>query len=72
LIPLLAPKESSAQFCLTSISLWHPDKNGTLKYKQRATPPRRWCQVSWATPWQETYLAQTHFHKMETTRNHPH
>jgi hypothetical protein len=41
-------------------------------YKQRATPPTRWCQVSRATPWQETYLAQTQFHKTETTRNHPH
>jgi hypothetical protein len=39
--------------------------------KQCATPPRRRCQVSWATPWQETYLAQTHFHKTETTRNQP-
>jgi hypothetical protein len=35
-------------------------------------PPRWWCQVSWATPWQETYLAQTHFRKTETTRNHAH
>jgi hypothetical protein len=41
-------------------------------YKQRATPLRRRCQVSWATLWQETYLAQTHFRKTETTRNHPH
>jgi hypothetical protein len=40
-------------------------------YKQCATPPRR-CQVSWATPWQETYLAQTRFRKTETTRNHRH
>jgi cold shock CspA family protein len=39
-------------------------------YKQCATPPR--CRVSWATPWQETYLAQTHFRKTETTRNHSH
>jgi hypothetical protein len=30
------------------------------------------CQVSWATPWQEIYLAQTHFRKTETTRNRPH
>jgi hypothetical protein len=37
-------------------------------YKQCATPPRRWYQVSWATPWQETYLAQTYFHKTEATR----
>jgi hypothetical protein len=29
-------------------------------------------QVSQATPWQETYVAQTHFRKMETTRNRPH
>jgi hypothetical protein len=36
-------------------------------YKQRGTPPRRRYQISWATPWQKTYLAQT-----ETTRNHPH
>jgi hypothetical protein len=35
-------------------------------------PPRRRYQVSWATLWQETYLAQTHFRKTETTRNHPH
>jgi hypothetical protein len=41
-------------------------------YKQGATPPKRRCQVSWATPWQETYLAQTHFRKTETTRNHRH
>jgi hypothetical protein len=41
-------------------------------YKQCSTPPRSKCQVSWATPWQETYLAQTHFRKTETTRNHPH
>jgi hypothetical protein len=27
---------------------------------------------SWATPRQETYLAQTHFRKTETTRNHSH
>jgi hypothetical protein len=27
---------------------------------------------SQAAPWQETYLAQAHFHKMETTRVHPH
>jgi hypothetical protein len=40
-------------------------------YKQCATPPRRGCQVSWATPRQETHLAQTHFRKTETTRNHP-
>jgi hypothetical protein len=40
-------------------------------YKQCATPPRR-CQVFWATPLQEAYLAQTHFRKTETTRNHPH
>jgi hypothetical protein len=40
-------------------------------YKQCATPPRKGCQVSWATPWQETYLAQTHFHETETG-NHPH
>jgi hypothetical protein len=39
-------------------------------YKQSAAPPRRY-QVSWATPWQETYLAQTHFRKTETTRNRP-
>jgi hypothetical protein len=39
-------------------------------YKQCATPPRRY-QVSWAMPRQETYLEQTHFHKTETTRNHP-
>jgi hypothetical protein len=36
-------------------------------YKQCAAAPGRRCQVSWATTWQETYLAQT-----ETTRNHPH
>jgi hypothetical protein len=41
-------------------------------YKQCATPPRRRCQESWATPWLETHLAQTHFRKPETTRNHPH
>jgi hypothetical protein len=41
-------------------------------YKQCATPPRRRCQVSWATPWQETYLAETYFRNTETTRNHPH
>jgi hypothetical protein len=40
--------------------------------KQCATPPRISCQVSWATPWRETYLAQTHFHKTATTKNHPH
>jgi hypothetical protein len=40
-------------------------------YKQCATPPRR-CQVFRATPWQETYLAETHLGKTETTRNHPH
>jgi hypothetical protein len=31
--------------------------------KQCATPPRRRCQVSWATPY--TYLAQTHFRKTD-------
>jgi hypothetical protein len=41
-------------------------------YKQCAAPPRRRCQVSWATPWLETYLAKTRFRKTETTRNHPH
>jgi hypothetical protein len=41
-------------------------------HKQCATPPRKWWQVSQAMPWQETYLAQTHFRKTETTRNHPH
>jgi hypothetical protein len=40
-------------------------------YKQCATPPRRRCHVSRVTPWQETYLEQTHFSKTETTRNHP-
>jgi hypothetical protein len=40
-------------------------------YKQFATPPRRRYQVSWATPWQETYLAPTNIRKTETTRNHP-
>jgi hypothetical protein len=34
--------------------------------------PRRWCKVSRATLWQESYLAQTHYSKTETTRNHPH
>jgi hypothetical protein len=43
----------------------------TSTYKQCATLPRR-CQVSWATPWQETYLAQTYFRKTGTTRKHPH
>jgi hypothetical protein len=38
--------------------------------KECATLPR--CQVSRAAPWQETYLAQTHFRKTKTTRNHPH
>jgi hypothetical protein len=42
------------------------------QYKQCATPPRRRYELSWATPWQETYLAQTHFPKTETTRKHPH
>jgi hypothetical protein len=37
------------------------------QYKQRATPPRRF-QVYRAASWQETYLAQTHFRKTETTR----
>jgi hypothetical protein len=32
-------------------------------YKQCATPPSSRCQVSWPTPWQETYLAQTLFTK---------
>jgi hypothetical protein len=41
-------------------------------YKQCATPPWGRYQVSWAAPWQETYLAQAHFCKTETTRNHPH
>jgi hypothetical protein len=36
-------------------------------YKQLATPPKGRHQVSYLT-----YLAQTHFHKTETTRNHPH
>jgi hypothetical protein len=40
-------------------------------YKQCVTPPRWWCEVSRATPWQETYLAQTHFCKTETIRNNP-
>jgi hypothetical protein len=40
-------------------------------YKQCAAPPRR-RQVYWDTPWQETYLAQTHFRNTETTRNLPH
>jgi hypothetical protein len=39
----------------------------TGSYKQPATPPRRGHQVSYLT-----YLAQTHFYKMETTRNHTH
>jgi hypothetical protein len=39
-------------------------------YKQRTTLPRRKCQGSQAAPWQETCLAQAHFHKMETTTNH--
>jgi hypothetical protein len=43
-----------------------------MALKKRATPLRRRFQVSRAAPWQETYLAQTHFRKMETTRNHPH
>jgi hypothetical protein len=37
-------------------------------YKQHTTAPRR-CKISRATPWQETYLAQTHFRKTETTRS---
>jgi hypothetical protein len=41
-------------------------------YKQCATLPKRIYQVSWAIPWQETYLTQTHFRKMETTSSHPH
>jgi hypothetical protein len=41
-------------------------------YKQCATPARKRCQVSPATPWQETYLAQIQFRKTETTRNHRH
>jgi hypothetical protein len=32
----------------------------------------RKCQESQAATWQETYLSQAHYHKMETTRNHPH
>jgi hypothetical protein len=40
-------------------------------YKQRATPPGGIFQVSQATPRQQTYLAQTHFRKTETTKNHP-
>jgi hypothetical protein len=35
--------------------------------KPCATPPRRY-QVSWATSWQKTHLAQIHFRKTETTR----
>jgi hypothetical protein len=46
--------------------------NWGCPYKQCATRPRKRCQVSWATHWQETYLAQTHFRKMESTRNYPH
>jgi hypothetical protein len=34
--------------------------------------PPRWCQISRAAPWQGTYLAQTHFCKIETNKNHPH
>jgi hypothetical protein len=41
-------------------------------YKQHATPRGGIYQVSRATPWQETYLAQTHFHKTETTNKYPH
>jgi hypothetical protein len=36
-------------------------------YKQSATFPRRYL-VSWAAPWQETYLIQTHFRKTEKLR----
>jgi hypothetical protein len=53
--------------------LLHEEKRALLRpYKQCATPPRRRCQVSRSTPWQETYLVQTYFRKTETTRNHPH
>jgi hypothetical protein len=45
---------------------WSPPR---VQGKQYATPSR--CQVSRTAPRQETYLAQTHFRKMET-RNHPH
>jgi hypothetical protein len=38
--------------------------------KQHATPLGI-CQVPRATPWKETYLAQTHFRKIETTKNYP-
>jgi hypothetical protein len=40
--------------------------------KQCATPQKRRGQVSRTTPSDETCLAQTHFRKTETTRNHPH
>jgi hypothetical protein len=40
-------------------------------YKQCATPPERKYQIFRASPWQETYLTQTHFRKTETTRTHP-
>jgi hypothetical protein len=33
-------------------------------YKQCATPPGRWCQVSWGTPWLETYLSAGEFRKL--------
>jgi hypothetical protein len=49
----------------------HEEKRAPGPYKQCVTPPR-WYQVPRGTHWQETYLAQTHFCKMETTRNHPH
>jgi hypothetical protein len=40
-------------------------------YKQCTTPQRRRCQLSRVVPWKETYLAITHFRKIETTRNLP-
>jgi hypothetical protein len=55
---------------LLNVLLQIANKLGLSK-KKCATPPRRRYQVFRATPWQETYLAQTHFRKTETTRNRP-
>jgi hypothetical protein len=61
--------------------LTDPSRSTSLHYTERNVPPvrinnvqlpPRRCQVFRVAPWQETYLAQTHFRKTETTRTHPH
>jgi hypothetical protein len=61
--------ENKSQWIQADPCHFHHAKRNVLHgpYKQRASPPGRWCQVSRATPWQETHLAQTHVNKIETT-----